>query len=212
MSFSPHQRPLDLAIFRLEDVCVHIQDGMERFLRTAALQKSAQIEATFRWLSKRRIKIALISDHNQSDTEVLLERLGWPVGEEETIKVVLTDQLSNIDPVRTILDLMRLPDGSSVFSVLDTPRLLSIADANRLKLNLGVTNGRCSYGELSDAPHHALLDEPIQLTNFLLRHLYPVPEERLTNYISSLPSFFVPLRSFFYSVCWHYLVFFHFLW
>lgn len=198
MSFLPHHNNMELAIFRLEDVCVRIQDEMEGFLQTAALEKSAEIEAIFRWLNKRRIKIALLSDYNRADTEILLQRLGWRVGEAENIMLVLTDQLTNSDPVRCVLDLVGLKDGAAVFSVFDTPRLLHLADANRLKLNLGITNGSCSYVALAGAPHHALLDKLIQLPDFLLRHLYPASEVPMSRKSLFSGGFFFPLRSFFW--------------
>lgn len=198
MSFPSDQMPLELAIFRLEDVCVHIQDGMEAFLPTAGLQKTAEIEAVFRWLHKRRVKVALISDHSPENTEVLLQRLGWRVGKGEIITLVLSDQLINQDPIRTVLELLGLKDGATVLSVFDTPRLLQLAEDNHLKLNLGVTNGSCSYVTLAKAPHHALLDEPIQLPNFLLRFVYPVYAQPILRKEDRPPGFFFPLRAFFW--------------
>jgi hypothetical protein len=171
MAYDQTNQYLQLGIFRLEDVCVRVQDGMKGFLRTAALEKNPEIEATFRWLRKRKIRIALISDANQEDTDVLLDRLNWRVGEDELIQLVLTDQKGERNPVREILDLADLPDGHLAFSVLDTPRLLQSAHFSKVHFNLGVTNGRCNYAELSGTPHHTLLDGTVQLPNFLLENL-----------------------------------------
>jgi len=159
---------LQLGIFRLQDVCVRIQDGMEGFIQTAALEKVPQIEATFRWLRKRDISIALISDGDRSTTETLLQRLGWRVGEEELLQLVLTNQQKRANPVADVIELAGFPNGRTVFSIFDLPHLLQAAHTSQVHLNLGVTNGRCSYAELAAVPNHTLLDGPIQLPNYLL--------------------------------------------
>lgn len=162
---------LQLGVFQLEDVCVRIQEGMEDFIHTAALEKVPGIEAAFRWLRKRGIRLALVSEADRATTEVLLSRLGWTVGEEELLQLVLTNQEQRDNPIAEILELEGMVDGSKVFSLMDTPRMLQAAQDCGVYLNLGVTNGSCSYAELCREPHHALLDGPIQLPNFLLEHL-----------------------------------------
>lgn len=171
MSYHHLTSYLQLGIFRLEDVCVRIQEGMGGYLKTAALQKTSEIEATLRWLRKREVKIALISDAGREDTQILLDRLGWRVGEDELLQLVLTDQASKTNPVACVLELAGQDNGFSTFSVLDTPRLLRSAQASGVHFNIGVTNGCCGYPELAAAPHHALLDGPVQLPNFLLENL-----------------------------------------
>ncbi|TXF91093.1 hypothetical protein FUA23_02370 [Neolewinella aurantiaca] len=194
MSYSRLNQYIQLGIFRLEDVCVRVQDGMEGFLRTAALEKASDIEAVFRWLRKRNIRIALISDADYTDTNVLLERLNWGVGEEELIQLVVTSQEKKLNPVRDILEAANLTDGQLAFSVLDTPRLLQCAHFSRVHFNLGVTNGRCSYAELADTPHHALLDGSVQLPNFLLENLPMVNTSirTMVNTDARLPLLFFP--------------------
>jgi len=168
MPFSSPGANLQLGIFRLQDVCVRIQDGMEDFVETAALEKVPHIEAVFRWLRKRGISIALISDADRSNTETVLQRLSWGVGEEEMLQMVLTNQRKRENSVADVIELAGLPNGRLVFSVFDLPYLLRAAHSNQVQLNLGVTNGRCSYAELSTVPNHRLLDGPIQLPNYLL--------------------------------------------
>lgn len=149
MIYPQNNQHLQLGIFRLEDVCVRVQEGMDGFYRTAALEKTAKIEATFRWLRKRNIRIALISDACREDAGILLDRLNWRVGEDELIQLVLTSQKSKLNPVREIMDVADLPDGHLAFSVLDTPRLLQSAHFSKVHFNLGVTNGYSSYAELA---------------------------------------------------------------
>lgn len=168
----PHQDTyLRLGIFRLEDVCVRIQEEMEDFIGTAALEKVPGIEAAFRWLRKRGIRLALISGADRENTEILLQRLGWAVGEEELIQLVLVNQQHRENPIAEILQYEGNADGRLVFSLMDTPRLLCCARQCGIQLNLGVTNGNCSYNELAQVPNFALLDGPVQLPNFLLEHL-----------------------------------------
>ncbi len=162
---------LALSVFRLQDVCVRIQEDMEDYLATAALEKIPGIEATFRWLRKRRVQVALLSDFNRSDTEILLRRLGWGVGEEELVQLVLTSQGEKDNPVARILELAGQRDGSLTVTVMDTPRLLFKASACKVRLNIGMTHGQSSYPELAATPCTGLLDGPIQLPNFLLERL-----------------------------------------
>ncbi|MCX8209407.1 MAG: hypothetical protein ACJATN_002047 [Neolewinella sp.] len=196
MAYLQTNQYLQLGIFRLEDVCVRVQDGMTGFLRTAALEKNPEIEATFRWLRKRKIRIALISDSNREDTEILLDRLDWRVGEDELIQLVLTDQEEEKNPVRKILDLANLPDGHLAFSLLDTPRLLQAAHFSEVHFNLGVMNGRCNYAELNGTPHHALLDGAVQLPDFLLKNLpavNPLADQPVRSRVR-LPLLWLPRR------------------
>jgi len=177
--------PLRLGIFHLEDVCVRIQDGMGPYLKTAALQKTPAIEATFRWLRKRQIKIALLSDAGKKDTEMLLDRLRWRVGEEDMLQMVLTEQGASSNPLAEILELAEEEESMSTFSVSDTPRLLQAAASCGIRLNIGVTNGCYGYPELATEPNHALLEGPIQLPDFLLKN---VPELVPENFPSSVPA------------------------
>lgn len=164
---------LQLGIFRLEDMCIRLQDGMEAYLPTAALEKVPEIDATFRWLRKRGVRIALLSDHNRQDTELILRRVGWRVGSEEMLELVLTSQQSYADPISTVLEYVGLVDPRRAFALVDTPRLLGCATANELRYVLGVLNGRHGYSALAKAPHASLLDEPVQLANYLLSSLAP---------------------------------------
>lgn len=167
---------LALSVFRLQDVCVRIQEEMEDYLSTAALEKIPGIEATFRWLRKRKVRVALLSDFDRQDTEVLLDRLGWGVGEEELIQLVLTSQGEKEDPIARVLDLAGQVDGSLTVTVLDTPRLLLEAFARKVRLNIGMTNGKSSYPDLAASPCTGLLDGPIQLPNFLLERMPELQE------------------------------------
>jgi phosphoglycolate phosphatase-like HAD superfamily hydrolase len=184
MSLQPNVRFLELAVFRFEDVCVRVQDGMDGYLRTAALEKVPGIEATFRWLRRRKVKIALLTDYNREEVTVLLDRLGWLVGEENLIQLIVLEQAEQDNPIRQVLDYARINSPLQAIVVADTPRLLRCATGAGSQLVFGVTNGRSSYHELVAAPYGALLDSSIQLPDYLLRTMpeneYP-PLDRGSN-------------------------------
>ncbi|NJB86099.1 phosphoglycolate phosphatase-like HAD superfamily hydrolase [Lewinella marina] len=172
-----NDRYLQLAVFRLNDMCVGVQEGMDRFLATAALEKMPGVEATFSWLRKRGVRICLLSDYNRADTELLLRRLGWTVDETGTVQEIITKQKRYDNAIGLALEHAGLEGPGLCFAAVDTPRLLRQASAARVHFALAVCNGRHTYQELAVAPHHAMLDSLIQLPNFLLEHL-PETETR----------------------------------
>ncbi|THH39683.1 HAD family hydrolase [Neolewinella litorea] len=164
-------RHLQLAVFRLNDMCVGVQEGMDRFLPTASLEKMPGVEATFTWLRKRGVRICLLSDYDRDDTRLLLRRLGWSVDETGTVQEIITRQSEKDNPVRLAQENAGLDSPGLCFVAADTPRLLEQAFAARVHFALAICNGRHTYNELAVAPHHAMLDSLIQLPNFLLQHL-----------------------------------------
>ncbi|MEM1359969.1 MAG: hypothetical protein AAGF89_17310 [Bacteroidota bacterium] len=170
-------RFLHLAIFRLEDVCVRVQEGMEGYVKTAALEKSPGIEATFRWLRRRGIRVCVLSGYDRANTEILLDRLDWEVGEDGFLQLVILRQETKENPIELAIENAGLLRPAMVTAILDTPRLLQCARAAKCRFVLGVTNGSHTYEALAGEPNHALLDSTLQLPNFLLRHL-PETEER----------------------------------
>lgn len=162
---------LQLAVFRLNDLCVGVQEGMEAFLTTAHLEKKPGVEPTFGWLRKRGVRICLLSDYDRSHTLILLQRLGWLVDENGTVQEIITEQEKQINPVLLAIEHAGLRDPNLSFTVFDTPRLLSLSNQARVHFNLAVCNGKHSYNELATSPHHAMLDSLVQLPNFVLQHL-----------------------------------------
>lgn len=180
--YSPALAPINLVVFRLEDVCVRIQEDLRNFPRTAALEKQPEVETIFRWLHRRGVRIVLLADAEREDAVTILGRLGWAVGEEELVQRLVAEQQVIADPVRRMLDLEGLERGDGVCCVFDTPRLLRLAAANKLCVKLGVLNGSHAYGELVGAPADQLLDQLVQLPNYLLER---VPE---LSYLAPLPN------------------------
>ena len=151
-----------------------VQDKMDDFLATAALEKRPGVEATFTWLRRRGVRICLLSDYDRHDTALLLKRLKWTVDVHGTVHNVITQQLRQTDPVQLAIAQAGLKDANLSFTVFDTPRLLELSNLARVHFNLALCNGRHSYTTLAAVPHHAMLDSLLQLPDFILRHL-PLP-------------------------------------
>ena len=152
-------------------MCVSLQEGMENYLTTAAIEKMPGVEATFGWLRRRGVRICLLSDHGRDQTLLLLRRLNWTVDEDGTVQEVITEQQQKANPIRLAQESAGLQNSRFSFTALDTPRLLRLANEARVHFNVAVCNGRHAYNELAVEPHHAMLDSLLQLPNFLLAHL-----------------------------------------
>ena len=162
---------LQLAVFHLNDMCVAVQDGMDRFLTTASLERMPGVEATFSWLRKRGVRICLLSDYDRDHTLIILQRLSWSVDEDGTVQQIITEQQEQSNPITKAQELAGLMNPRFSLSAVDTPRLLEQSNAARVHFNLAICNGRSSYHQLATAPHHAMLDNLRQLPNFVIEHL-----------------------------------------
>ncbi len=171
MQPSDTSRFVELAIFRFEDVCVRVQDGMEGYLKTAALEKQAGIEDTLRWLRRRQVRVCVLTDYDRDDFFLLLDRLGWKIGEDALIQMAVVNQDRKANPVRKALEASGLRAAQQAIVVADTVRLLHCAITTGLHLVFGLTNGKSAYQELALEPFRALLDSPVQLPNYLLQTL-----------------------------------------
>lgn len=165
---SSSPRFLELAVFRFEDVCVAVQEDMGNYLKTAALEVKAGVEATFRWLRRRQVKICLLTDYNREDFLLLAGRLGWGIGPQELIQLVVPEQSQEENPVRQAYAFAKLRFPQQTVVVVDSPRLLQCARKAGSTLVFGVTNGESAYQDLAEEAVRSLLDSPIQLPNYLL--------------------------------------------
>ena len=165
-----------LAIFRLQDVCVKVQRGMRGHLRTAGLEISPQIEAIFRWLRRRSIRVGLISNYDREETKTLLDRLGWRIGDAGLIDLVVLDGPKQPNAIRRAIEVAGIQNPANVVTLLDTPKLLSAAAKCEVAFNFGVTSGKYGYSTLEGQPYLALLDTPIQILNQLLQYVTNINE------------------------------------
>jgi hypothetical protein len=170
MLFSPRMSRLKMAVFRLQGVCVYVQEDLSSYIRTASLDRSSGIEATFRWLNKKGVEVTLISDFDPATTTVLLQRLNWSVGKGELVQRIVYDLFDTVNPFVRTMEQAGITQGDSLLTLVDTPRLLKMARDCEIYFNLGTTSGSNSYQVLKNAPHLALLDQPLQLADFLLTH------------------------------------------
>ena len=185
---APGLPQIRLAIFRLEDVCLRLQTGMEAFVRTAGLEKMPGAEATMRWLRRRGVRIALLADGTREQTDVLLTRAGWAIGPEELIDVVLPEQGAREDAIGSVLQLLEETDPKAVIAVTDTPSLLEQARRHGLLFNLSVTNGLTAYRELAAAAPDQLFDSLLQLPEFLLTRLPSAPNMAIVHKLAPAPA------------------------
>lgn len=162
---------LQLAIFHLNDLCVVVQEGMDKYLATAALQRQPGTEATFAWLRRRGVSICLLSDYGKRQTQLLLQRLCWTVAEDGTVQQLITHQQRRANPVALAQQQAALADPRLSIAAVDTPGLLQQARAAGVCLSLAVCNGRAAYHQLAVVPHDGLLDNLQQVPNFVLQHL-----------------------------------------
>ena len=162
---------LQLAVFHLNDLCVVVQEGMDNYLATAALEIQPGTEATFTWLRRRGVRICLLSDYGKRQTQLLLRRLCWTVAEDGTVQQLITHQQRRANPVALAQEHAALADPRLSMAVVDTPALLRQARAAGVHLNLAVCNGRAAYHQLAVVPHDGMLDNLRQLPNFVLQHL-----------------------------------------
>lgn len=141
---------------------------MGDYLRTAALEIKAGVEATFRWLRRRQVSICLLTDYNQEDFLLLAGRMGWGIGPDELIQFVVLEQAEEENPIRRAYDFAGLHFPRQAVVVVDSPRLLRCAYQAGSSLVFGVTNGESTYRDLANEAVRSLLDSPIQLPNFLM--------------------------------------------
>lgn len=176
-------------MFHLQDVCVRVQKGMRHRLRTAALQRAPQIEATFRWLQRRGVAIYLLSDYGRADTNIILQRMKWPVGSDELIRGVVLKAKSCANPVEKVLQCVDAPDAKRTVVVSDTPGLIKAAARVGVTFNLAVTSGKHTRQDLQDTSCRVLLEDTVELIRYLLECLPRLSEVALTADSTHAPPF-----------------------
>ena len=159
---------------------MRVQRGMRSRLRTAALEPSPDIEAVFRWLGKRNIQVVLLSNYGIEQTGILLNRLGWAVGPDALITAAVVDIKNQANPVHRALEVAGLSSPGAAIVVVDTPDLLDAAARCHVNYSFGVTSGLSSYQTLQGHACRALLDNPVQLVNYLVTELPGLAEVRNT--------------------------------
>ncbi|PHI21871.1 hypothetical protein CEQ90_00870 [Lewinellaceae bacterium SD302] len=158
---------LDIAVFRLLDTCVNLQEDMGGYIRTASLEAVPGIVSVFRWLMKRDVRVILYSELSPSDTELIMERLGWKSGPKELITDIRYPTESG-NPIQAMVNDLGLASGRHLVTLGDTAEFLNWSWAAGVKLNIGATYGSTSFRELGNHPHHTLLDNVLGLPDYLV--------------------------------------------
>lgn len=158
-------------VYRLEDTCVRIQEGMEEYYRTASLEAAAGIIPVFRWFARRGVNNILFTELSVANLEIILDRLGWnsQFCVENKIKILpFNAQAQN--PFRALIEQLNLESGRQLITVGDTPEFLNNSWAAGVKINLGVAYGSCNYQQLEAVPNIGVLDSILQLPNFIIEN------------------------------------------
>lgn len=164
-----------VVVFRLLDTCILLQDDMAGYYKTAALEKIHGVEHIFRWFRKRGVQICLVSDLNKSDTLLVLDRLGWSLGEgsleNELIDWVIVPTYKGSNPFLRLTELLDDLSPQQIISVADAPELLQYAKQAGVRYNIGATYGISSYRSLVDIGCSKLIDSLLELPDFLLQEM-----------------------------------------
>lgn len=134
---------------------------LEDYYRTRPVVPTDGALETFAWCRAQGIKIALNTGFYRAVVDIILERLGWRIGEQIDF-VVASDEVAAGRPapymIRTAMTHFYIEDPQEVVKVGDTP--VDVAEGRNAgcRLTLVVTNGTHSHEELADLDHDGLLE------------------------------------------------------
>lgn len=164
-----------VVVFRLLDTCILLQDDMAGYYKTAALEKIHGVEHIFRWFRKRGVQICLVSDLNKTDTLLILDRLGWSLGEgpseNELIDWVIVPTYKGSNPFLRLTELLDDLSTQQIIAVADSPELLQFAKQAAISYTIGVTYGTSSYQTLASLGCNKLIDSLLELPDYLLQEM-----------------------------------------
>ena len=128
-------------------------------------------DALFAYLHEKNIAIALTTGFYRVVADIILDKLGWLGGLNETrvgtpdsmIQVSVTsDEVERGRPfpymIERTMALLNITDPRTVINIGDTPSDLLSGRSAGVLLNVGVTNGTHTHDQLSDYPHDMLID------------------------------------------------------
>lgn len=139
---------------------------------------------TIQQLRQQGIKVALTTGFYRKVTNIILHRLGWDQGLDDTFLACSPEAIIDLSltpdetqrgrphPDMILMAMARLgvTDPAKVVNLGDTPSDLLSGQAAQVALSLGVTNGTHTHEALQAYPHHALLAHTGQLIPFLQQH------------------------------------------
>lgn len=160
---------------------------LEYHYRTQPVHPTDGCLATFDFLKKHRVPIALTTGFYREVTDLILERLSWHLGLDDShrgdfdCRIQLSLASDEVPQGRPAPDLilramavLGVTEPAAVVNIGDTPADLASARAAGVGLSVGVTNGTHTRRQLLACPHDELLDSLAALPALLVaRGLLP---------------------------------------
>ena len=144
---------------RAETVYNSFREHLARLYNTGGVEPVEGAEATFRWLKRRGIRVALNTGFDREITNLLLSSLGW---EGKVVDVVVCgDDVERGRPAPDLIframEAAGVSDARQVMNVGDTVLDLQAGQNAGVRWNVGVLSGAHGLELLEQAPHTHLL-------------------------------------------------------
>lgn len=145
---------------RAETVYNSFRERLARLYGAGGVEPVEGAEATFRWLKRRGIRVALNTGFDREITGLLLSSLGW--GEGVADAVVCGDDVRRGRPAPDLIfgamEAAGVSDARQVMNVGDTVLDLQAGHNAGVRWNVGVLSGAHGRAMLEREPHTHLLD------------------------------------------------------
>lgn len=150
---------------RAETVYSSFRKHLTRLYSAGGVEPVEGAEATFRWLRRRGVQVALNTGFDREITNLLLKSLGW---ESEVVDVVVCgDDVQRGRPAPDLLnramEAAGVLDAQRVMNVGDTVLDLQAGQNACVRWNVGVLSGAHSRQMLEREPHTHMLDSVASL-------------------------------------------------
>ncbi len=153
---------------RGETVYNSFREHLARLYNTGGVEPVEGAEATFRWLKRRGVRVALNTGFDREITSLLISSLGW---EREVVDVVVCgDDVRRGRPAPDLIfcamEAAGVSDARQVMNVGDTVLDLQAGQNAGVRWNVGVLSGAHGRSMLEQEPHTHLLDSVASLPDF----------------------------------------------
>lgn len=159
------------AVFRLEDSCVRLQENMEGFYKTAAIEAVDGIEIVFRWFARRGVTNVLFTELADQDLKHVLNRLGWNADfcQQHRLVVLPYDSSFN-NPFEKLVREFNIQSSRQLIVIGDRADFLATGADAGVQFNIAVAYGSSNHQQLATAPVTGILDSIMQLPNFIIEN------------------------------------------
>jgi phosphonatase-like hydrolase len=150
---------------RAETVYNSFREHLARLYRAGGVEPVEGAEATFRWLKRRGVRVALNTGFDREITGLLLSSLGWEEGVVDV--VVCGDDVKRGRPAPDLIframEAAGVGDARRVMNVGDTVLDLQAGHGAGVRWNVGVLSGAHGRSMLEQEPHTHLIDSVASL-------------------------------------------------